>query len=210
MVLALASLASAWLTSSWWARAIAQSLVCPSTAAISDAILVENFDPDYRIFEHARQMRAAGYARRVLVPVPLDSDSPDVNPVALATTDMLAKLSRLGEYEVVPIQQTEPISLNAARDIQRFVRTNHIQSLLVVSPLFRSRRSELVYGATLGRAGTIVRCEPVRDPRERGAWTGSWHGVQDVAEQWAKLQYYRAYVLRFKLGVNMRADGNGG
>jgi hypothetical protein len=28
-------------------------------------------------------------------------------------------------------------------------------------------------------------------------WTGSLHGIQNVAEQWLKLQYYRFYVLPF-------------
>ena len=32
-------------------------------------------------------------------------------------------------------------------------------------------------------------------------WTESWHGIQEVVEQWLKLQYYRLYVLPFRLGA---------
>jgi hypothetical protein len=28
-------------------------------------------------------------------------------------------------------------------------------------------------------------------------WWDTWHGVQNVAEQWSKLQYYRLYVMPF-------------
>ena len=109
---------------------------------------------------------------------------------------MLARLSRLGDFEFVPIQTVEPISLNAGRDVLRFLQKERIRSVLVVSPLYRSRRSALVYEATLGPAGITVRCEPVRS-RELASWTESWHGMQNVAEQWLKLQYYRLYVLPF-------------
>ncbi len=85
--------------------------------------------------------------------------------------------------------------LNAARDIQRFLEREHIRSLIVVMPLFRSRRSALVYAATLGRAGITVRCEPVQGSVKVDSWTQSWHGIQNVMEQWLKLQYYRCYVL---------------
>jgi len=41
-------------------------------------------------------------------------------------------------------------------------------------------------------------CEPAREGRDAHTWAQSWHGVEDVAEQWLKLQYYRLYVLPFK------------
>ena len=106
---------------------------------------------------------------------------------------------RLGPMEIVPLRGGEPISLNAAYDVLRFLEREHIHSVTVVSPLFRSRRSALVYGAVLGPAGITVRCEPVRGMRDVNSWTRSWHGVQDVAEQWLKLQYYKWYVLPFRL-----------
>jgi hypothetical protein len=190
---------AAWLTRGWWTVAIARSLVCDANGAPSDAILVENFDPDYLAFERATQLRRDGFASRVLVPSPGDPDTSETKGVELATAEMMARLAHLGAFDIVPIREVEPISLNAARDVLRFIRRQHIRSVIVVSPLFRSRRSALVYGATLGRAGITIRCEPVEGTKTVDSWTQSWHGVQDVVEQWLKLQYYRLYVLPFRL-----------
>jgi len=191
---------AAWLTSGWWMAAIARSLVCDSSGAPSDAILIENFDPGYLPFERARQLRTAGMASRVLVPVPRAGTTSEMQPVQRALSEVLASMSRLGDYETVPFREVEPISLNAARDIQRFLEQEHIRSVIIVSPLFRSRRSQLVYEATLGRAGIVVRCEPGKEPHNINSWTDSWHRIQNVAEQWVKLQYYRFYVLPFHAG----------
>jgi hypothetical protein len=188
-----------WLTRGWWTVAVARSLVCEANGAPSDAILVENFDPDYLSFERATQLRRDGFASRVLVPSPGDPDTSETKGVELATAEMMARLAHLGAFDIVPIREVEPISLNAAYDMLRFIQREHIRSVIVVSPLFRSRRSALVYGATLGRAGITVRCEPVQGTKGVNTWARTWHGVQDVVEQWLKLQYYRLYVLPFRL-----------
>src|SRR5262245_22658408 len=188
-----------WLTRGWWSAAIARSLVCEGNRASSDAILVENFDPDYLVFERATRLRRDGFAPRVLVPIPTDPATSEANDVALGTAEVMAKIAHLGAIEIVPMRQVEPYSLNAARDVLRFIEREHIGSVIVVSPFFRSKRSALVYGATLGRAGIAVRCDPVQGVQGVDTWTRSWHGVQNVLEQWIKLQYYRFYVLPFRL-----------
>ena len=188
-----------WLTNGWWTAAIARSLVCDASLAPSDAILVENFDPDYLLFERATQLRQAGFAQRVLVPTSTDPGTSEVNAVALGTVEVMARLSRIGPIETVPVREAEPITLNAARDLQHFLEREHIRSVIVVTSLFRSRRSALVHAATLGRAGIAVRCQPVQGVRAPDTWTRSWHGIQNVVEQWFKLQYYRLYVLPFRL-----------
>jgi|RhiMethySRZTD1v2_1073278.scaffolds.fasta_scaffold20680_8 hypothetical protein len=184
----------AWLTSGWWTAAVARSLVCANDPAPSDAILIENFDPEYLLFERARQLRQAGLASRVLVPVAATDGEP--NAVARSLSDTMASLSRVGAIEIVPVREVEPISLNAARDIQRFATHQGIKSVIVVSPLFRSRRSMLVYSATLGRSGIRVHCATVSDRRDVNAWTQTLHGIQGVVEQSVKLLYYRLYVLQ--------------
>jgi hypothetical protein len=191
-------LLSAWLTRGWWTVAIGRSLVCEANAAPSDAILVENFDPSYLVFERAARLRNAGIAKRVLVPVPTDSEASDPNPVDVGIADLLARLAHVGAIETVAVREVEPISLTAALDLQRFVEREHIHSILVVSPFFRSRRSNLVYERTLGRSGVTIHCDPVEGTRGTSTWTRSWHGIEDVTEQWIKLQYYRFYVLPFR------------
>jgi len=195
-----------WITRGWWTLAIARSLVCEANAAPSDAILVENFDPDYMVFERAARLRQGGLAARVLVPIQTDSRTLEPNLIAQGTAEMMAKFARLGRMEIVPIRSVEPISLNAAYDVLRFMEREHIHSLIIASPLFRSRRSALVYGATLGRAGITVRCEPIQAIGQGTTWIHTWHGIQNVAEQWLKLQYYRLYVLPFRLRAPETVD----
>src|SRR5262249_10758032 len=60
-----------------------------------------------------------------------------------------------------------------------------------VSPAFRSRRSSLVYSEVLEPAGIKVYCLPVFGVHNVKNWTDTWHGRQDVALQFIKLQYYR-------------------
>ena len=191
-------LLASWLTRDWLSLVIADSLICDANAAPSDAILVENFDPSYLTFETATRLRNAGVASRVLVPVARSGDDDGVSRVSLGVTQLMADIAHLGSIEIVPIREVEPISLNAAGDILRFMERERIRSVVVVTPLLRSRRSALVYEATLGAAGIAVRCEPVRDGSEKQDWTRTWHGVQNASEQWVKLQYYRFYVLPSK------------
>jgi hypothetical protein len=191
-----------WVSSAWWTGAVARSLVCESDLTPSDAILVENFDPDYLVFERANELRRAGLAARMLVPIATDPGAHEPNNVALSTAEVMARISRIGPIEIVPIREVEPITLNAARDVLRFLEREHIRSVIVVTPLFRSRRSALVYGATLGRAGVTVHCESVQGERGVNDWTLSWHGIEDVVQQWLKLQYYRFYVLPFRSTAN--------
>jgi len=189
----------AWITRAWWTVGIARSLVCDANPAVSDALVVENFDSNYLTFERAAQLSRAGLAPRALVPVPVDPNSHELSPVATRLTGTLIELARLDRAVIVPVREVEPFGLNTARDVLRFLNAQHIRSVVVVSPLFRSRRSSMLYHATLDPAGITVRCEPVQEVRDEKTWTHSWHGIQDVMEQWVKLQYYRFYVLRFRL-----------
>jgi len=193
------SIGALWLTSGWWTVAIARSLVCDANRAPSDAILVENFDPNYLLFERATRLRQAGLAARVLVPIPTGPGTQEPSDVALATAQVMASISRIGPIETVPIREVEPITLNVARDVQRFLEREHIRSVTVVAPLFRSRRSALVYAATFASAGVTVHCEAVQGSSGVNDWTLTWHGIEDVVQQWLKLQYYRLYVLPFRL-----------
>ena len=178
--------------------ALAESLVCEADAAPSDAILVENFDPDYLLFERATELRRKGLAPRVLVPVRSDTTS-GPNLVGLGMAHVMAKVAHLEAMDVVPFHEVEPISLNAAYDVLRFLRQEGLRSVVIVAPQFRSRRSAQIYEATLGRAGIAVTCEPVPGVAGVESWTASLHGIQNVMEQWVKLQYYRVYVLPFRL-----------
>jgi hypothetical protein len=183
------------LSERWWAARIGRSLVCEQHRERSDALLVENFDTEYFLFEQARALRADGVSKRVLIPVRIDATTGRPDEVAEAVTDVIARIAHLGSYETVPVRESEPVALNVARDVLTFARREHIASLTVVAPVFRSRRSALVYQAVFDSADIAVRCVAARGPHSPVDWTSSWHGVQNVFEQTVKLAYYRAYVL---------------
>jgi len=183
------------LSRAFFAERLARGLVCTESSPPSDALLLENFDPDYLVFERARALREKGVASRIVVPV-IVGDEDVENSVGRGFVDVMSRIARLPRTEVIPIHQQEPISLNAAKQIKDFLTRESIKSVVVVAPAFRSRRSELIYGTVLPAAGIAVGCVPVFGSRVPGNWTETWHGIQEIAEQFSKLQYYRWVVLR--------------
>jgi hypothetical protein len=171
----------------FWRLQIAQSLVCAEKITASDALLVENFDQSYLVFERAGDLQRIGIAPRIFLPV--------ASAVSKSVTELMAHLARISSFEIVPIQEIEPISLNAAKQIRDFLKAQGMTSIVVVTPDFRSRRSFLVYNTVFSPAGISVGCAPVFGMTNPQNWTETWHGIQDVTEQFLKLQYYRFYVL---------------
>lgn len=182
-----------------WARAVGESLVCRQSGHVdrTDAILVDDFDNDYLLYESARHFQEAGLSSTVIAPVSLFADG-SVSPVSEAMVDILARLARVQHVRKVPVTIVEPISLNAAFDIRHFVEQNGIRSVMVVTPAFRSGRSMMIYRAVLEPAGVSAHCAPVFDGRTQDNWTRTWHGIQDVTLQFVKFQYYRWYVMPFR------------
>lgn len=182
------------LTRPIWTVRLAKSLVCAEHAPASDALLLENFDPDYLVFERAETMRRAGLASKVFVPITA-SDGKRPNTVEAETVGVMARVAHLPRIEAIPIRLKEPISLNAAYQIRDLLVRENVKSVIVVAPGFRSRRSDLVYRTVLEPAGISVSCVPVFGTSTPENWSETTHGIQGVAEQFLKLQYYSFYVL---------------
>lgn len=187
-----------YLTEPFWASTVAGSLVCeqPGHLARADALLIDGFETDYSLFGRARQLQEAGLSSRAVAPVTVLADG-SISTVSETVIDALARMARLGNLTTVPISNVEPISLNTAIHIEQYARENGITSMVVVTPAFRSRRSMMIYAAVLNPAGVSTQCAPVFG-RSMQEWTRTWHGIQDVALQFVKLQYYRWYVLPFR------------
>jgi hypothetical protein len=185
------------LTRGFWAARIGQSLVCARDLAPSDVILIENFDPNYLLFERAAALEKAGFAPRALVPVQVFPEFPTVNPISKGIAEVMARQARLEAWGVIPIREFEPISLNAASQIRAYLAREQVKSVTVVTTGFRSRRTLLIYRAVLSDGSVQVRCDPVFGQMTPERWTGTWHGIQQVTEEFLKLQYYRFYVLPF-------------
>jgi hypothetical protein len=188
-------LLTVWLTRGLWIPGIGRELVCDESLASGDAILVDNFDHNYLLFERTSELRGSGVAPRVLVPTRADPDSGEPNMVYAGFVGVMARIARLQNPEIIPIQEIEPISLNAAYQMRDFLQKERLRSVIVVTPGFRSRRSALVYSAVFGEAGIATHCVPVFGWQQTPeTWSHTWHGIQQVVEQYAKLQYYRFYV----------------
>jgi len=181
-----------YVTRGFWTAKISESLTCQEQIEPSDALLIENFDPDYLLFERAAALQNAGIAARIFVPVEAGRDP--TNTVSKGIADVMAGVAHIPSIELIPFEKAEPISLNAAKQIRGFLTRQHVKSVVVVTSDYRSRRSLLVYHAVLSSAGIRVGCAPVFGPNPAN-WTGTWHGIQAVALQFVKLQYYRFYVL---------------
>ena len=107
-------------------------------------------------------------------------------------------MSRTCSITFIPVREREPIAFGVAHQVRSFLVQNRIRSVILVSPGFRSRRSFLVHKAVLGEIGITVGCVPVfGELATPQTWARTWHGTQTVVEQFAKLQYYRFYILPF-------------
>lgn len=183
-----------WGTRSIWTLELGRSLVSAQEPVQASAILIENFDPNYLLFERARSLSDAGLASRVFVPVAVGGDGIP-SRVGQGVAEVMARIARLDSIEIIPVHEVEPISLNAAGEVLSVLRRERVTSVLVLTSGLRSRRSFLVNRAILGRAGIAVLCIPVFGVNTPENWTTTWHGIQEVSEQFLKLQYYRFYVL---------------
>jgi len=186
----------------FWGRRISESLTCTPQLSRSDVILVENSAPNYLLFERAAALHKAGLGARVLIPVHVSHWSDKVDTVSIAIAQLMAQEAQLQKPEIVPILVKEPISLNMAYWLRDFLTREHFMSVVVVTPGFRSRRSSLVYQRVLAPAGITVSCVPVFLGAAPDNWSYTWHGIQEVGEQFLKLQFYRFYVLLRPIRVN--------
>jgi hypothetical protein len=201
LVMLLLVLLLGFVTRGFWSLKLGQSLVCAEDVRPSDAILVENFEPDYLLFERARALHQAGVAARVLVHTEAFLDNPSRSTlISQGLVEVMARVARLQHLELIPIRLSEPIRLNAAYQIRDFLTKEQLTSVLIVTPAFRSQRSALVYHAVLDPAGIRVSCVPVFGQKSPTNWTRTWHGIQEVIMQFLKLQYYRWYILRSARG----------
>src|SRR5262249_15038926 len=134
---------------------------------------------------------------RALVPVQVSSEPAIANPVSKGIAELMARQAQMRTWEILPIQEIEPVSLNAAYQIRDQLAREHIKSMIIVTPGVRSRRTSLVYQSVLREVGTQVSCVPVFGRADPEHWTDTWHGIQNVTEEFLKLQYYRFYVIPF-------------
>lgn len=178
-----------------WLEAIGEGLVCESSKPTVNAIVIDNFDHDYWLFRASADLQRHS-GMMVFVPIPAYENG----ELALAANEIanaFARVARLSDWEIIPIRQQEPISLNTAYQVRDFLKKRGVSSVTLISYSFRSKRSNVVYRSVLGGSGIAVSCLPVPDTLTPETWTHSWHGIQEVGLQFMKLQYYRFWVVPF-------------
>ncbi len=181
---------------------IGQTLVCQEQVRAADAVVLDNLDMSYGLFERARTLITSGMSHRVLVPIPAFAD-PARSSISNEFVQIMARTARI-EIEAVSVAETEPISLNVAYQMRDFLEASRIASVILVTPGFRSRRAELVYGSVFRAKGIAVSCVPVFGEMTADNWVDTWHGLQDLGLQFVKLQYYRFWVLpRFRFHFSL-------
>ena len=195
LVLIIAFGACFFLTKGFISEKLAESLVCQRTFTKSDAVLIENFDPKYLLFEKTAKLVKAGQASRIYVPVPFNGSGTGPNEVSHGFVEVMCRIARINEYEVITADEREPIRYNTAVQVRNYLQDQGINSIIVVSEGFSSRRALLVYQSVFQSSGVKVGCLPVFSERNPANWTESWHGIQAVFLEFGKLWYYRLAVL---------------
>jgi len=184
-----------YVTGPKWLPLIGESLVCRGQPNPADVIVIDNLESDYLAFELAGQLVSEGLSRHVLIPIQVGRNGRDPNLVSRRFVEVMSEVAGLKTPEVVGVRHTEPFSLNVAKQVRERLRGSSVESILVVSPLFRSKRTGLIYQSVFGPVGIKVYCVPTRQSRNQSNWWKTSHGVQNVALEFMKLQYYRFLVL---------------
>jgi hypothetical protein len=177
-------------------RAVAEGLVTSGPVEKAEVLLIENFEPNYLLYQEARNLRRAGKGERIIVPVQTDKDSDEPNSVSLRIAEVMCQEARIADVEFLPVRHTEPITLGVARQLSAKLKAENVSSVTVVTSGFRSRRTWLVYDSLLSPLNVRVSVAPVFGSARPENWTRTWHGIQNVVLQWVKLQYYRWAVLQ--------------
>jgi hypothetical protein len=179
-----------------WSNYVGEFLACENSMLQADAILVENLDDDYLLFEKAAELIKEQKAKFAIVLVAGNARNLDkFEKVQKGFADVMINTSGLSDVELLPIEQNEPITLNAGIQVAKRIKIkNDIRSVLVIASGFRSKRTDLVYKLLLNRIGVTVSCLPVWGNRRPDNWTSSLHGIQDVLLQYIKLFYYQLII----------------
>ncbi len=178
-----------------WLPAIGHRLIHDDAPTTSDAIVIENYDQDYLTFELASRLLRRGYAPRLIIPVAVSGDPEVPNAVYEGFMQVMTQIARIEEPQTVLVEQTEPITLSVARQVSKTLAEQRVESVIVVAPRFRSRRTFEVYRRVLAPLDVQVLVMAAGGTRTGENWWHTTHGIQQVFLEFVKLQYYLLFVL---------------
>jgi hypothetical protein len=171
-------------------------LVCKSEPAPAELIVIDNLETDYLAFEKARELIDASLGDHVLIPVKVGRNGRDPNLVSRRFIEVMCEVAGLESAEIFTVTHFEPISLNVAEQVRKRFEKRPVNSIGVVSPMFRSKRTNLIYEEVFNPLGVKIHCIPTTNPSiNTDNWWKTFHGIQEVVLQFLKLQYYRILLL---------------
>lgn len=183
-------------TRGWWIPAVGWGLVANVQTEKPDLILIDNLDTNFQLFEKASYLQKRGVGKRVLVPVAVfsgDIQTPATWGREIAET--LIRLAHLDSVELLPVGVAEPITRNVAYEVGSYLKRTEVSRVLILTSGFKSKRIHLIFKKALSEVGIETYCLPVWGSQRPETWANTWHGIQEVLLQYAKLVYYRLWVL---------------
>jgi hypothetical protein len=183
------------VTRHFWLVGIGKMLVHSAPVEPSDVIVLENYDENYLVFEMAARLVKQGLADEVMVPTTVNRNGDKPGRVAAGFVEVMSSVARIDSFQVIPVRHEEPITLSVARQVAQVLKERGTNSMIVVSPTFRSQRSYLVYESVLEPLGIQVGCVPAEEARNPQNWWQDLHGIQGVGLEFVKLWYYRLWLL---------------
>lgn len=183
-------------TRGWWVSAVGWSLVNIAEIETPDLILIDNLDSNYLLFETAADLKKSRICKAVLVPVAASSQDP-ARPCLLQRelAELMIRMAHLDSVKLLPVKGGEPITQNVACEVADFLKGTDVRKVLILTSGFKSRRLFLIFNNVLSKAGIETYCLPVWGAYRPETWVQTWHGIQEVLLQHAKLAYYRLWVL---------------
>ena len=120
---------------------LGRSLVHDDVPMVSDAVVLENYDHNYLVFETAARLLRGGMSDRLFVPTPIFNDPSRPNVVSKGIVEVMTRVARIDNAELIPVEHLEPITLSVATQVSKVLLDRGFRSVIVVSPTFRSQRS---------------------------------------------------------------------
>jgi len=185
------------VTGRFWLLLVGRSLIYEDKLVPSDVILVENFEAPFLAgLSQAVRLQDAGYSERILVVRLIPRESRFISSTFLGQVwDSYCQAVGIHDPEIVVVEQVEPITLNMAKQLTSTLKKTSVESAILISGIFHSKRSCLTYREVLEPLGIQLSCLPVSGTVDPDHWWQTSHDALYVIEEFLKLQYYRLFVL---------------
>jgi uncharacterized SAM-binding protein YcdF (DUF218 family) len=163
-------------------------LVAGAPPVNADAIVVLAGNTPNRL-PHALELRAAGYAHRIVV------SNENVHTHGLETTWLAIhqagySAADLPDSDLIVMDPPPESTIDEARRAADVLSARGLHSALVVTDAFHARRAALLFRAAFARKGLEVRSTPITDTYDLAHYWQHPVSARRVAEEYTKLAYY--------------------